>query len=170
MSNLFEAVKNNTMEHIYRIDKQSGESTHSFSISRTKAPSSRLDANAIASAIMVEDGHVLSQVSLIKGNEDYHVKTSKGDEIKLSGDITRSGLVNSLFHIAGGKASNFNVYVIVSDEISDIDIKEIDLDFQKNVCGENSTNVITPNSIFDKDCGDCGSGKFCGSWSRKCRG
>ena len=155
---------------IFEISEIENESLKSFAIKSQKVTGDDIDGN-ICTSVLSRDGKVLSSMSLKKNGSVLTINLSNEKKIPFSGDLTRSGITNVLYFIAGSP-EDFEINHFISNDIKMVDIKNVDLDFQNKAIGSSEALVITPDSIFDRNCSKCGGGGgkncYCGSWSQNC--
>ncbi len=152
----------------YNVNFIEGESTHAFSIKRTLI-SSELLRGAAAIAMLVSSDQCLSYLILYKDSGKPKVLSNKGTSTLINGDITRSGLCNSLVSLAEISPDQFEIHILACNNLLNLSLSHIDLDFQNKLIKDNALNVIKPYSVFDHDCSSCKeTGTWCGCWTGIC--
>lgn len=165
---ILEYTRNNEKATNYKVDKVEGESQDSFLIRRSMV-SSELLQGAAALAMLVNADKCLSYLVLYKDGGKPKVFTNKGTSTVINGDITRSGLCNSLVSLAENDPATFEIHVLTCNNLLNLPLSHIDLDFQNKLIKENIKNVIKPYGIFDHDCTSCKEvGTWCGCWTGRC--
>lgn len=154
----------------YDISRTENESTKDFSIKTFKVAAGKLEDSMFTTAL-AKEGEILSFIKLKKNGDEFHIVLSNGKTIPFEGDLVRSGVTNVLYELAG-HPDEFEIINIISDDVKECNITKIDINFQNKVIGNTKQLVITPDSIFDRDCRKCGGGSgekcYCGSWSQNC--
>lgn len=159
-------------EPYYKITQQANESSKAVNFYRQTVAAEQA-GDLLAGACLVSNGNLVSTLGLRKGAQGLELLTVTGKVIPLGGDLLRSTLVNILASTTAAQiAEHVEVYIFDTDKLESaaqfagIDMQVVDTAREQLDWLE----VVKSKSIFDADCGDCGTGRFCGSWSRICRG